>query len=104
MDGYSKRWRAHVEQFLASAKTPILVVKYENLLTDLHTELKRMMEFMKFPYTEDDLQCTIKSTIEGFHRKHKGNVTDPYTPELRKLVSTQIQLANRILRLYNISY
>ena len=103
MDIYSKRWQAHVEQFLASMKTSVLVVKYENLLTDLHTELKRMMLFLEFPYTEDDLQCTINSAFEGFHRKHKGNVTDPYTPELRKLVSTQIQLANKILQSY-ISY
>jgi len=81
-----------------------LVVKYENLLTDLHIELKRMMEFLKFAYTEDDLQCTIDSTLEVFHRKHKKNVTDPYTPDQRKLVSAQIKLANNVLRHYNISY
>ena len=80
------------------------MVKYENLLTDLHTELKRIMEFLKFPYTENDLQCTINSTIEAFHRKHKKNITDPYTPDQRKLVSAQINLANNILRHYNISY
>ena len=61
------------------------------------------MKFLEFPYTEDDLQCTIKSTIQGFHRKHK-NVTDPYTPELRKFVMAQIRLANKILHSYNISY
>ena len=79
------------------------MVKYENLLTDLHTELERMMEFLKFPYTEDDLKCTINSAIEGFHRRHK-NVTDPYTSEQRKIVSAQIELANEVLRYYNISY
>ena len=76
----SSAWRVHLEKYLRTTKTPTLVVKYENLLTDLHTELKRMMEFLKFPYTEDDLQCTINSTIEGFHRKHK-NVTDPYATD-----------------------
>ena len=58
---------------------------------------------MKFPYTEDDLQCTIKSTVEGFRRKHDKSI-DPYTPEQRKLVQTQINLANEVLRCYNISY
>ena len=79
------------------------MVKFENLLTDLHTQLKRMMEFLEFPYTEDDLQCNIKSTIDGFHRKRK-NVSDPYTPEQRKFVMAQIRLANEILHSYNISY
>ncbi|XP_065902941.1 WSCD family member GA21586-like isoform X2 [Dysidea avara] len=100
---YSKRWGDHVTRYLGSTKTPLIVVKYENLLSDLHTELKRMMEFMKFPYTEDDLQCTIKSTVEGFRRKHDKSI-DPYTPEQRKLVQTQINLANEVLRCYNISY
>ena len=101
---YSRSWRAHVETYLRTTKSPTLVVKYENLLTDLHTELKRMMEFLKFPYTEDDLQCTIKSTIEGFHRKHNKNVIDPYSPEQRKYMSTQIKLANIVLHHYYISY
>ncbi|XP_065900782.1 WSCD family member CG9164-like [Dysidea avara] len=100
---YSKLWRLHIEAYAHSNKTPILVLKYENLLTDLHTELKRMMEFMKFPYTEDDFQCTINSTIEGFHRKHK-KTADPYTPELRKVVMEQVNLANKVLHHYNISY
>jgi len=100
---YSERWRVHVEKYLNTTKTPTLVVKYENLLTDLQTELKRMMRFMEFPYTKDDLQCISKSTLEGFHRKHKNN-TDPYTPEQRKIVYTQIRLANNVLLHYNISY
>jgi len=62
-----------------------------------------MMEFLEFPYTEDDLQCTIKSAVEGFHRTHK-NVTDPFTPEQRRLVSAQIKLANEVLHQYGIKY
>jgi len=84
----SSAWRVHLEKYINSAKSPTLVVKYENLLTDLHTELKRMMEFLEIPYTEEDLQCTINSTLEGFHRKHNKSVVDPYTPELRKLKLT----------------
>jgi len=79
------------------------VVKYENLIIDLHTELKRMMEFFKFPYTEDDLQCTINSTLEDFHKKH-SKVIDPYSPEQRKYVAAHIRVANNILHHYNISY
>jgi len=101
---FSKAWRGHLETYLRTTKTPMLVLKYENLLTDLHTELERMMKFLEFPYTEDDLQCTIKSAVEGFHRKHNKNFTDLYTPEQRKLVSAQIKLANEVLHHYSIQY
>ena len=100
---FSKIWGDHIRKHLGSKKTPLLVVKYENLLADLHTELKRIMEFLNFPYTEDDLQCTINSAMEGFHRKH-DNITDRYTPEQRRLVLTQIKLANEVLHHYNITY
>ena len=100
----SSAWRSHLEKHLLTVNSTKLVVKYEYLLTDLRTELKRMMEFLKFAYTEDDLQCTIDSTLEGFHRKHNKNVTDPYTPDQRNFVSEQIKLANNVLRHYNISY
>jgi len=101
---FSKAWRGHLETYLRTTKTPTLVLKYENLHTDLHTELERMMKFLEFPYTEDDLKCTIKSTIEGFHRKHSKNVTDPYAPDQRMAVLAEINLANELLRPYNISY
>jgi len=84
-------------------KTQKLVIKFENLFTNLHDELKKIMEFLEFPYTEDDLQCTINSAIDSFHRKHH-KVIDPYTPQQRKFVLTQIKLANEILHPYNIRY
>ena len=48
----------------------ILVVKFENLLTDLRMELMWMMKYLEYPYTEEDLNCTIKSNTNAFHRNH----------------------------------
>ena len=39
-----------------SAATAVLVVKFEDLKTDLIGQVKRMLDFVKFPYMEDKLK------------------------------------------------
>ena len=79
------------------------MVKYENLLTDLRRELIRMMEYLEYPYTEEDLDCTIKSNTGGFHRKHSKYI-EHYTQDQVDAIYEQIILANKVLKKYNISY
>ena len=81
----------------------MLVVKYENLLTDLRTELIRMMKYLDYPYTEEDLQCTINSNTHVFHRNHSGYV-EHYTQSEVDMMYKQVELANKLLKNYNISY
>jgi len=101
---YAVQWKDHVQTWMKAKRVPKLVVKYENLLNNLYDELKRMMKFLEFSYTEDDLQCAINSaSSESFHRKHNRSF-DPYTPELKKWILAQITLANKALLLYNITY
>jgi len=81
----------------------MLVVKYENLKADLMAELRRILDFLECDYTESDLNCTVQSNVEQFHRKHTTDV-DPYSPEQKKFVISQIQIANELLSQYNTSY
>ena len=96
-------WRNHIQKWVGSMKVPTLVIQYEKLLTNLYVELKRIMEFLEFSYTEEDIQCTIRSSTEQFHRSHNGHF-DPYTKEQKLWILKQIHLANKILRPYNITY
>ena len=103
---YSVKWRDHVEKWLNSSlphNASILVVKYENLLTDLRRELIRMMKYLEYPYTEEDLDCTIKSNTGGFRRKHLKYI-EHYTQGEIDAIYKQIILANKVLKKYNISY
>jgi len=79
------------------------VVKYENLKANLMVELRRIFDFLEYNITEDDLQCTVHSASEQFHRKHSTNI-NPYTPEQKKIVGNIIQIANEVLSQYNITY
>ena len=79
------------------------MVQYEKLKTDLDVELRRMLDFLEHPYTEDDIQCTVHSSMDGFHRKHTKQL-DPYTPSQTQFVLDKIHLVDNILRENNISY
>jgi len=99
----AKWWQLHLKRWI-DGELPVLIVKFENLLVDLKTELQRMLDFLGYPYTEDDLNCTIKSNTKQFQRKHSENAINRYTVEQKKHVNLQLQKANKILQIYNITY
>ena len=80
------------------------MIKYENLLTDLRTELIRMMKYLEYPYAEKDLDCTMKSNTNSFHRTHDHSDAKHYVPNDVDLVYEQIKMVDKLLQNYNISY
>ena len=58
------------------------------------------MKYLEYPYTERDLHCTIKFNTNIFHRNHKEHDMQSDMD----LVYEQIELVNKILKNYNISY
>ena len=100
------KWSQHVRFWLGPHRphnASVLVVKYEKLLTDLRTELVRIMKYLDYPYTEDDLQCTINSNTLAFRRNHSVYV-EHYTQSEVDMMYKQIKLANKLLKNHNISY
>ena len=80
------------------------MIKYESLLTDLRTELKRMMKYLEYPFTEKDLDCTMKSNTNSFHRSHDYSDTKHYVPSDVEFVYGQIKMVEKFLQNYNVSY
>ena len=99
----SNKWSHHVQECLQMQHAPTLVVKYENLKANFINELRKILDFIGYHYTEDDLKCTLQSNTEQFHRKHTTDV-DPYSPIQKKNILSQIEIANGYLSQYNISY
>ena len=102
------KWRLHVERWLGSSlpyNSSILVVKYENLKIDLRKELMRMMKYLEFHYTEEDLDCTTKSDTNVFHRNHDHSKDiDYYTQSETNSVYEEILKVEKVLKKYNVSY
>ena len=104
----SGAWSQHVKLWLGP-NTPnnaaVLVIKYENLKSDLRTELKRMMDFLEYPYTEEDLDCTINSNTNAFHRHHDSSKEkEHFSKQQVDLIYNGIRQVDSILRKYNVSY
>ena len=102
------KWKEHVQRWL-SGKVPygstILVVKFEDLLNDLRTELIRMMKYLEYPYTEEDLNCTIKSNTNFFRRdrSHSQHI-EHFTQTQIDVVYRKIQEVARFLKNYKVDY
>ena len=98
-----RTWRMQVMQWLNYKEFPVLIVGYENLVKDTYTELKRMLDFLEYPYSENDLMCTVKSTGETSHRSHTMKHFNPFSPQLQKFVLNEIKQVDASLLKHNIS-
>ena len=65
---------------------PVLVVKYEDLKSDSLTQVKRMLEFLKVPYSDEELKKRLSEDFKTFHRSHTNDDFDHFTPYQRKVV------------------
>ena len=90
-------------QWLSYKKFPVLIVGYDNLKKDTYTELKRMLDFIGHPYTEEDVSCTIRNSGEAFHRNHTWKNVQAYSPELQEFVLNEIKQVDAALLKHNIS-
>ena len=82
---------------------PVLIVGYENLMKNTYTELKKMLHFIGYPYSEDDILCTLKSSGESFHRNHTKKLYNPFSPKLQEFVLDKVKEIEASLLKHNIS-
>ena len=99
---FSHKWKRRVTLWLNVIEYPVLFIGYENLVKDTYTELKRMLDFIGYPYSEDDIICAIKSS-NAFHRNHTKEQSNIYTPEQQELVTNVIKDVRASLLKHNIS-
>ena len=90
--------------WLERANIPsILVIKYEDMLTDLATQLRKMLDFLQVPYTDKDIDCVANDKLEHYHRK-KVKSFEHYIPADRQLVLHSLMSVERLLNRYHVSY
>ena len=113
--GNSSAWRIFVKKnakeftklvhyWLEEANIPsVLTIKYEDLLSDLPTQLRKMLNFLQVPYSDEDFECVVNNKLEKFHRP-KGKPFDHYIPADRRLVLDNLMSVEPVLNKHNISY
>ena len=93
----------NVREWINYKAFPVHIVGYENLMKNTYTELKRMLDFIGYPYSEEDILCAVKSSSETFHRNHTRKAVHPYSPEMQELVLNEIKQLDATLLKHNIS-
>ena len=97
----TRDWKIHILQWLNYRQVPMHIVGYENLKKNTYTELKKILDFLEYPYAEDDILCAIR-TSEAFHRNHTKDL-HPFSSSLQKFVLNEIRQVSTTLLKHNIS-
>ncbi|KAM6377345.1 sialate:O-sulfotransferase 2 [Pluvialis apricaria] len=100
---YAPWWATHTLDWLRYGKK-VLVVHFEDLKQDLFVQLQRMVGLLGITACEDRLLCVEGQKDGNFKRSGLRKLEyDPYTPEMRKMISAYIKTVDTALKLRNLS-
>ena len=64
-----------------------------------------MIKYLEYPYTEEDLNCAIKSNTNAFHRNHDHSKDiEHFTQSEVDVIYEQIQQVDKFLKNYKVYY
>ena len=93
-----------IQYWLDKANVPALVIKYEDMLLNLKTQLEKMLHFLQVSYSEKQIDCVLNNELSSFHRRKNSSHVDYYTQELKKLVIDGLKDIEPILNKHNVTY
>ncbi|NXC35133.1 WSCD2 protein, partial [Campylorhamphus procurvoides] len=100
---YAPWWATHTLDWLRYGKK-VLVVHFEDLKRDLFVQLQRMVGLLGIAACEDRLLCVEGQKDGNFKRSGLRKLEyDPYTPEMREMISGYIKTVDTALKLRNLS-
>lgn len=82
---------------------PVHIVQYENLIANTREELKKVLEFLKYPVSDKVLDCVLEAS-DGYFKRSKHLNFDPYSQENVKSVMKIVEQAAPLLKKYGITY
>ena len=93
------KWKLMMKNYLINhGDHPVLVVRFEDLKRDAFTEIKRVLDFIQFPYSDHTLEQRIQDGYTHFHRNHT-DLFEHYTVEQREHLNSVIRDIIRLLHL-----
>eukprot|EP00057_Strongylocentrotus_purpuratus_P026022 XP_011680496.1 PREDICTED: WSC domain-containing protein 2 [Strongylocentrotus purpuratus] len=101
--GKSRTWTNTALNILQYSKK-ILVIHYEDLRNDPFESLNKMVQFLGQPPNEERILCTLSSPDGKFKRRESTRQKlsfDPYTDEMREVLSLYIKSVEMALKLKN---
>uniref|UniRef100_A0A8C5LI11 WSC domain containing 2 n=1 Tax=Leptobrachium leishanense TaxID=445787 RepID=A0A8C5LI11_9ANUR len=103
VNNYAPWWATHTLDWLKYGKN-VLVVHFEELKQDLFVQLKRMINPLGLPVLADRLLCVEGQKDGNFKRSGLRKLEyDPYTDDMRKMISNYIRTVDKALKLRNLT-
>ena len=83
---------------------PVVVVKYEDLQKNgVLTEVRKMLDFLKFPYSVTTVVRRLKKEYNEFRRKHENETFEHFTPTQQALLQIVIHNTIHTLKSHGLS-
>ena len=98
------QWKNIIQEWLPVDNHPVLVVHYEDLKNDSFTEVKRMLDFLKFDYNDAELKEKLSEDYGKFHRKPRTSNIKYYLPIQKRYVRTVLAETLVMLKERNLSH
>ena len=95
-----KKFFANV--LLNKYKMPVLAIKYEDLRTDCLQQVKRMLSFLKIPFTEAELEKKLATGFQKFMR-NSHMTFEHFTTEQRDFVGHVVQQTIELLAMSKVN-
>lgn len=102
VNNITTRWKKTVVKWLTSGHS-VLVVCYEDLLTDVLSPVERMLDFLKFPYNHTELIVRLADGFEDFRRNHTPHSSQiHYSPSQTMNINSMITETIQELKQHNL--
>ena len=91
-----------IANYIMKNRHPMLTVFFEDLKEDTAREVKRMLDFLEYPYNNAELQATLLGGFNQFYRNHTDTF-DHFTADQREAYNTVITDVVKRLKQYNLA-
>ena len=75
---------------LNSPNHPVHVVSYEDLQRDTVGEVEKILDFLEFPYSHDELVERLREDYTTFQRPHTNDDFQHFSPEQKANIRTTL--------------
>ena len=88
---YFDRWKERTINWVFNNHShPVHVVSYEDLKRDTVGEVEKILDFLRFPYSHNDLVERLRQDYTVFQRPHTNDDFQHFSPEQKENLRTTL--------------
>ena len=88
---YLKAWITRLNNWVFNNPNhPVHVVSYEDLQRDTVGEVEKILDFLEFPYSHDELVERLREDYTTFQRPHTNDDFQHFSPEQKANIRTTL--------------